>query len=241
MSTFDRRLCSASHSVMFCGPDRTAVAVAAYALAAHGGRTVTWLDVRSPYRPPDPYVSLLAPFVPLEQRIVTSSPDDLAPEIAVSNVAVWSLIRESEPNEAVVSLIDFLRLPQSVQTLVSEGSTPEDGSTLLVTNSDRLSPLYPEDVASTRAFVQAITRQSVKLVASLAGLDRKDRFAYDVVFQVSPGAADGWANSILKVEKGELAAGSAGRLPTPLRSVDEVGPFLAGPTESRTVDESGGG
>jgi hypothetical protein len=232
VTTFDRRLCSASDSVMFCGPDRTAVAVSAYALAASGGRTVTWLDIRNPNLPPDPYVALLAPFVPPKQRIVTSAPDELAPVIAVSNVAVWSLIRESEPKEAVVSLIDFLRLPESVQSLVSEGPSPENGSTLLVTNSDRLAALYPEDVASTRAFVQAITRQSVKLVSSLAGIVRVDRFAYDVVFQVSRGTSDGSENSLLKVEKGDLAVGSAGREPTSLRSIADFGPFLAGPTHS---------
>jgi hypothetical protein len=232
VTTFDRRLCQSSDSVILCGPDRTAVAVAAYALAASGGRSVTWLDIRSPNSPRDDYVDLLAPFVPPEQRIVTSAPDDLAPEIAVSNLAVWSLIRESEPKETVVSLIDFLRLPESVQALVSEGSFPPDHSTLLVTNSDRLASLYPEDIASSRTYVQAITRQSVKLVGTLAGLQRKDRFAYDYVFQVSPGSGGGWANSSLAVEKGDVAAGTAGRAPTSIRSVDDLGPFLAGPTRS---------
>jgi hypothetical protein len=232
VTTFEQRLCSAVDSVMFWGPDRTAVAVAAYALAARGGRTVTWLDIRNPNHAPDPYVSLLAPFVPAKQRFVTSHPDALAPEIAISNVALWSLIRENEPKEAVVSLLDFLRLPESVQSLVSERSPAAAPSTLLVTNSDRLAALYPDDVESTRPFVQAITTRSVKIVATLSGLERKDRFAYDFVFRLSPGDAEGWANSLLRVEKGELAAGSAGRVPTPLRSIDDIAPILAASVRS---------
>jgi len=82
---------------MFGGRDRTAVAVAAFALAASGGRTVAWRDVRTPNSTRDPYVELLAPFVSPEQRIATSAPGDLVPEIGISNMAPWSLIRESEP------------------------------------------------------------------------------------------------------------------------------------------------
>ena len=212
---------------MFCGPDRTAVAVAAFALASRSERTLTWLDIRNPTLPEDPYVPLLAPLVPSRNRILARTPDDLVPEIAVSNIATWSLIREDEPREVVVSLVDFLRLPESVQRLVTDEPFDRAPATLLVTNSDRIAQLYPEDVESTRRYVRSITAQSVKLVATLPVLQRQDRLAYDFVFQVRPGRQPGWKGSTIQVEKGELPFGSVGRDPTGLTSVDEVEPILA--------------
>ncbi|MCI4319057.1 MAG: hypothetical protein L3K23_02855 [Thermoplasmata archaeon] len=227
MAAFDRRVRTSVDSVMFCGPDRTALAAAAFALASHSERTVTWLDIRNPNRPEDPYVPLFAPLVPPRHRLVTSTPDELAPEIAVSNVATWSLIRQDEPREVVMSLVDFLRLPEAVQRLVTSEALDRTPATLLVTNSDRIAPLYPEDVESTRLYVQAIKSQSIKLVATLPELDRRDRLAYDFVFQVQPGREAGWKESTLQVEAGELPLGSAGRAPTPFGSVDELRTILA--------------
>jgi hypothetical protein len=224
---FDRRVRSSVDSAVFWGPDRTAVAVAAFALASGSEREVTWLDIRVPNEPEDPYVALLAPLVPPRLRVIPSTPDELAPEIAISNLATWSLIREDEPREAVVSLIDFLRLPETVQRLVTTGPFEQTPATLLVTNSDRLSSLYPEDLESSGLYVQAITGQSVKLITALSGMVRQDRFAYDYVFQVRPGRGSGWKQSTIQVEKGELPLGSAGRAPTPLDSLDEVAAIVS--------------
>jgi hypothetical protein len=55
-------------------------------------------------------------------------------------------MRSDEPLTEVGKRGDFLRLPESVQVLLSDLPTRREGWTMLVTNSDRLAPIYPENL-----------------------------------------------------------------------------------------------
>jgi hypothetical protein len=226
MVDFGKAILESVDPVMVWGSDRTAAAVVAYAVASAFGRPLMWLEIRDPDGASDPYASLLDPLVPVTRHYMTTSPEELAPETAASNLAAWSLIRSDEPNVEVAKLITFLSLPQRIQQLTAE-MTPGGGeAVLLVTNSDRLAEIYPEDLASSRTYVQAIREQSIKLVSSLAGLERKDRFAYDQVVRVDVPPDAAWEKGTAICEQGDAPTGTVGAAPTRLDEIPSVARVL---------------
>jgi hypothetical protein len=226
MGDFAKAVLESIDSVLVWSANRTAAAVVAYAVASDRGRPMMWLEIRDPDGASDAYASMLDPLVPMNQHYMTTSPEELAPETAASNLAAWNLIRSDEPSVEVTKLIKFLSLPQSVQQLTAE-MTPGGGEAVLfVTNSDRLAEIYPDDVASTRTYVQAIRQQSIKLVTSLAGLERKDRFAHDHVFRIDVLNNADWREATVTCEQGEAPPGTAGAAPSRLAEVPSVARVL---------------
>lgn len=225
-SDFAESVYSSTQSVIFWGPDREANAIAAYAVASRHSASPVWLDIRDPGRAPDQYEKLLGVVSPKRQRLFSILPDELAPETAMANAATWELVRSDEPNEKVMQLVDFLRLPLSVQGLFDEMAPLKGPRCFLATNVDRIAMLYPEDEASTRGYNQVFRDQSVKLVSTLCGLVRKDRFAYDYVFRIDPTPGKEWRDALLTAEKGAMGGKMAGVDPTPLRKIRGITELL---------------
>ncbi|MCI4350346.1 MAG: hypothetical protein L3K15_02380 [Thermoplasmata archaeon] len=226
MVDFAQPVLESMDPVFVWGANRTAVAVVAYAVANDFDRPLMWLEIRDPNGAADAYASMLDPLVPVTRHYQTKTPEELAPETAAANLAAWSLIRSDEPTEEVTKLVKFLSLPQAVQQLTAE-MTPGGGEAVLfVTNSDRLAPIYPEEVASTQSYVQAIRQQSIKLVATFAGGERKDRFAYEHVFRVDVPERTDWQSGTVTCEQGEAPVGTAGATPTRLAEIHCVARVL---------------
>jgi hypothetical protein len=203
-------------SVFFWGENRTTVTALAVALALRTGAPLVWLEIRDPSGRKDEYESLLGSRIPPSKRYITRSPEELAPELGASDMAVWKLVRADEPKETVSNLIDFLRLPTPVQELAAEMVPKRGWAVLLVTNADRITPLYPEELESTRAFTDALKRQGVKVVTAFSGPERKDRFVYDHVYRVEGPADAAWNSGLLRREKGAPSEGEGPGGTTPV-------------------------
>ncbi|MCI4344065.1 MAG: hypothetical protein L3J87_00365 [Thermoplasmata archaeon] len=222
MAEFPTTVTDGSDSVLIWGADRTAAALCAYAVARRSKGTLVWLFIRDPITTADANEAVLAQFVPPESRYSTGSLRDLGPSNPEDNPALWSVIRADEPAEQVASLLDFLRLPRALHSITSRLPTPSTPLVFFATNVDRIVHLYPEDVELTRRFHEASKAQGVKLVASFAGPERKDRFAFGNVFHLVPGPSQDWGAWSLVHEGPNLPAGAAGEQPTPLEQVDSI-------------------
>jgi hypothetical protein len=211
-------------SVFFWGENRTAATALALCVALRTNAPLVWLDVRDPSGREEEYEELLAPLVPRSSRYLTRTPEELAPEVEAANLAVWTLVRADEPKSNVSNLIDFLRLPAPVQALASEMVPQGKWAVLLVTNTERLAPLYPEDVASTAAYVDTLKHMGIKLVSAFTGSARKDRFAYDHVYRLEGDPGPPWDAGRLRREKGLGGRESDARTGTPIHEIAVLNP-----------------
>ena len=222
MPEFDAQVAGSTDSVMIWADDRIAATVAALTLARQRSSNVTWLDIRDPIGATEPYDTLLREAIDRDRAYRTASPSELAPDNAAANLATWTVIRADEPSEVVAQFVDFLRLPPSVQQMFEQFGLPETLPTLVVTNSDRLASFYPESVEGTRAFVEVFGRSGVKLVSSLVGIERADRFAYRHVFHVASPRGGPWSEALVTSETRTAPPGTAGHSPTRLGDVPGV-------------------
>ncbi|MCI4328966.1 MAG: hypothetical protein L3J86_05215 [Thermoplasmata archaeon] len=215
-------------SVLVWGSDRTAVALCAYAVAARSNRPLAWLDLRDPRGSTDEAEPFLDRLIPSEARYSTRTMSELAPVDPESNAALWTVIQPGEPDAAVSDLLNFLRLPRMIQSIATRLAEPSTPLTLFSTHTDRIVHLYPEDVEMTRRMHEATRAQSVKLVASYAGPERRDRFAFGHVLHLVPGPPQRWRPWSLVAEGHVAPSGSAGSSATPIEQVDSIRAVLDG-------------
>jgi hypothetical protein len=209
-------------SVLVWGSDRTAAALCALAVARSSGARLVWLDMRAPDGSTDEYRPLLEQLVPREVRYATRKISEMGPQDASANAALSTVIHPDEPGEVVAGLFEFLSLPRVIQEIAARFATPADPLVLLSTSADRIVHLYPEDTEATRRFHLTSQEQSVKIVTSYDGPERKDRFAFDHVFRLSPGPTQQWRALNLVSERPNLPANTTGSNPTPLEEDDSI-------------------
>jgi hypothetical protein len=209
-------------SVLIWGPDRTAAAICAFALARSSGARLVWLDIRAPVGTTDEYQPLLERLVPPEGRYATRKISEMGPQDASANAALSTVIHPGEPEAVVAGLFEFLSLPRLIQEIAARFATPADPLVLLSTSADRIVHLYPEDTEATRRFHLTSQENSVKIVTSFEGPERKDRFAFDHVFRLSAGMSQGWKSLSIVSERPNLPASTTGAHPTPLEQDDSI-------------------
>lgn len=219
---FPTTLVQDAKSVMFWGSDRLATTLAAFSLARRVGPSFVWLDVTDPSGPDDSYEPILEPLVDPSRRYATHTPAELQPETAAANAAAWNLIRPDEPKEVVAHLFEFLRLPQTVQSIASQLQPVNGPAVLFVTNADRIAEFYPQELESTRGLVDVFARQSIKLITAYSGAERTDRFAFDYVYRIDAGSDTGWPTARLVRERGELPTGTEGSDGQALEEIESV-------------------
>ena len=224
---------------MFWGADRLATTLAAFSLARRVGPSFVWLDITDPSGPEDSFESMLGPMVDSSRRYSTHTPADLQPETAAANAAAWNLIRPDEPKEVVANLFDFLRLPQTVQSIASQLQPVNGPAVLFVTNTDRIAEFYPQELESTRGLVDVFARQTIKLIVAYSGPERTDRFAFDYVYRIDPGPDAQWSTARLVRERGELPTGAEGSDGQPLEEIESVRLLVQAIESHRRTDADG--
>lgn len=207
-------------SVLFWGENRTAAAIAAYALCLRSDPSFLWLDVRGSDR--DPAVNLYDPLAPRDHRFESLDLRELAPAEAPSRETISTVVDGEDLDPTVRGLIQFLRLPRLVQTLVSRRVPDGSPTVLLATSADRIAHFYLERLESTRAFIGTLKELGVKFVASYVGPSRRDRLAFDHIFQVEGGGDHDWAGAMVRADLRDVPAGTAGSEPTPMREIESV-------------------
>lgn len=215
-------------SVLFWGRERVLTAAAATAVSWQADPSFLWLDVRGAEPEGEPYARLLFPMVPECRRYSADTASAMAPGLAPLAKAIASVVRAEETDATIVGLIEFLRLPNAVQTLVSRVLPNGRPATLLVTSADRIAHYYLERAQSTRGYLETLKALGVKLVATYTGPVRRDRLAFDHSFRVDPPEAEDWASAVLSTDRDNLPEGTAGFRPTRLGEIDSVRQVLTG-------------
>jgi hypothetical protein len=228
---FSKLVAETTDSVFVWGEDRTASAVAAFAIVRRAGRPFLWLDVRGASDAEDAYEPLLGPRVAADRRYIAHRQEELRPERGTPGPSSWATARSSRRGGLRDDLVDFLALPRTVQVLAARLITIGRRSTLFVTNVDRFGRFYPEDRSSTGRYVGAIRRHGIKLVVAFCGGARSDRFAFGHVLRVEPGVAQGWRGSVLRCEQGTMVEGADDRTTIGPTEIDSVRLLASEPVE----------
>ena len=217
---FARSITDSPDSVLFWGSNRMATSMAAYALSLRSDPNFLWLDVRGSEQ--QPLVRLYDPERPRAERFRTLELDALAPDESHSRESIAAVVSGEDLDPALQGLIQFLRLPRLVQTLISRKVPDKSPSVLLATSADRVAHFYIERLEATRAFIGTLKGLGVKFVASYVGPTRRDRWAFDHVFRVEGGDDQDWALATVLAECRDLPEDSAGSRPTPLREIESL-------------------
>lgn len=237
MPEFDARVRRSADSVLFWGEDRVAVAAVAAALSRARSAHVTWVDVTDTPGAPEPYEAVVRDGLPAGQLRVALRPRQLLLDPTVPIPPVWSVVRADENESTVRALGGFLELPPAMQRLFAALEPADRKPTLLLTNVDRLAAHYPEDVGGYRDRIEVFASGGVKIVGSLAGPARADRFAFRHVLRVwTRGGRRDWRESVVVLETPPPDPEAAGARVTALRDI----PSLAAVLASRPEPSEGG-
>ncbi|HZY71060.1 MAG TPA: hypothetical protein VFF67_08820 [Thermoplasmata archaeon] len=188
-------------SVFISGDSRVGVNRVAWELAQRVNPSYFWLEVGTAEDSVDPDDPVVEGVVPPAQLYRTIPPSDLNPDVAVANLAMWSVIRSDEPAEVIHTLTDFLRLPPIVQEAI--GSAPRNGmpGMCVFANGDRVAKQWPDDPSESRRLFEVWTRERVTLACTFVGPNRRDRLECDYVFKFRSGPGGSWRTGSMIYER----------------------------------------
>jgi len=236
--SFAKEVLDSDRPVYVRGADRLATNVTGYAIAALWKRRLTWVDIRDMTAPSEPYDSVLKNPTRANHDYLPIVPTDLLPETELSKLAASSMNLSETPGGGGASMLDFLRLPRLAQQLIGDATEGGPGRTVLTTNADRIDAIYRDRLEDTRALINAIHREGVKLVMTSTGTLRADRFAFDFVFVVDSNPGQRWEDSTVRIEHGTVPPDSVGAQPTPLTQADCIARLLSGRPNRAETDGS---
>jgi hypothetical protein len=202
-SSTHRDLASVSggaHGTFVYGNARSVVLRVAYAIARAGDSQPYWVDVRDP----EDRVEIRGPvelgWVPNDHLFVLS-PSEAKPQDAVSNLALWTIVRSDEPSSVIAGLSDFLRLPPALQEVLSRYGQENYRPVFVVANTDRVRNYYPRNVVGVRAIVDSMLHSGVTPIFAAVGAPGPGRNAFDSVFEVEAKDLAGWRKGNLVCER----------------------------------------
>ena len=211
-------------SVVLIGDNRPLLNWVAYAMASTSDPGFLWVDVRAPggvVAETDPLARQVIP----KERLAVERPSALVPDHTRANVGVSAVVRTDEPPESLQVLLDFLRLPEQTQAVLSTMASAGRPRVAVLSNAQRLGGYYP--VESVGPLLRAIQSTGVITIITFADAPNDGRFLFDVVIHVAGHDMANWREATLRVEKGlpdgPLRTGSEHRL----RDLDFVANVLA--------------
>lgn len=195
----EARLFAGPTAVILIGSDRPLLNWVAYALAAVTDPGFFWVDVRTQgevLSDSDPLVRKVIP--PDRLTLVRSS--ELAPNNSKANLAVSAVVRDSETPANLQLLLDFLRLPERTQAVLSGTAPGGRPRVAVLSNAHRLGPLYP--AGTVGPFLRAIRAAGVTAIMTFADAPNDGRLAFDVILHLEGHDPKNWKQAKLAVEKG---------------------------------------
>ncbi|MFZ0830487.1 MAG: hypothetical protein WCB18_03440 [Thermoplasmata archaeon] len=196
LSTFG----SGSFGTFLHGLSRTVLLRVAYALARANDSQPYWVDVRDPNDYLDPPGPVELGWIPDDHLFVVSR-SEAKPQDAVSNLALWTVVRSDEPRSVIGGLTDFLRLPPPIQEVLSRYGRESYRPVFVVANTDRVREYYPRNEVGVRAIVEAMVNGGVTPIFASLGPPGPGRFAFDLVFQVEAADLSHWREGSLVCER----------------------------------------
>ncbi len=183
------------------GSSRTVILRLAYALARANDPHPYWVDVRDPNDYLDPPGPVEMGWIPPDHLFVVSR-SEAKPQDAVSNLALWTVVRSDEPRSVIGGLTDFLRLPSSIQEVISRYGGESVRPVFVVSNTDRVREYYPRNVSGVRGVIDAMLHGGVTPIFASLGPPGPGRFAFDVVCEVRAQDLSHWQQGSLVCERG---------------------------------------
>lgn len=159
------------------------------------------------------------------ERLATVRAAELAPDHSRANVGVSAVIREDEPPESLQLLLDFLRLPPRTQSTLSKVAVHARPRVFVLSNSHRLSSLYP--VETVAPLLRAILATGVTVIMTFADAPNAGRLAFDVVLHVEGWDLASWRETVVRIEKGPTAGPLTAGTETRLGELSPVAKVLA--------------
>ncbi len=205
---FSDRSGAAPHvpSALVHGTDRDLVNLVLYALAEEIHPRFRWLEVRSPDEPASPWDPVRRGWLGPERVWSIDTVDDLAPDHARANAAIFEIVRSDEPPATLQRLADFLRLPEALQRIVSELSPTAAPHLLAVADADRLVGPIPE--ATIGPILDALEWARCSLFAGFVGSDPPSKARFGHVVRVEGSSPARWQEARLYFEREPLFEGA---------------------------------
>jgi hypothetical protein len=186
-------------SVILIGDDRPLLNWVAYALASLQDPDFLWIDIRAKGEVLNASDPLARDAIPSD-RLKLANASDFSPDHAMANIAVSGVIRDDELPENVQILLDFLRLPQRTQAVLSATGPGTRPRTYVLSNAHRLGSLYPVEIVGP--LLRAIRETGTITIMTFADAPNDGRFAFDLVVHLTGHDAENWKQATLRVEKG---------------------------------------
>lgn len=190
-----------SVSTFMYGPSRTVLLRVAYALARANDSHPFWVDVRDPKDFLDPPGPVELGWIPNDHLFVVSR-SEARPQDAVSNLALWTVIRSDEPDSVIGGLTDFLRLPPPIQEAISQYGRENYRPVFVVANTDRVREYYPQNAIGVRAIIETMVRGGVIPIFASLSPPGPGRLAFELVLEVDAPDLTHWRDGSLRCERG---------------------------------------
>ena len=188
-------------SIEFWGNSRVALNRAAYEVAHRINPRYVWLEIGSPEDEVDPDDPAHTGVIPDDMLYRTVRPAEFKPDNATANLAMWSVVRQDEPDEVLHPLMDFLRLPERVQEVIGNAPREDRPAVYVAANADRVLQFYPDDPSSTAPILAVFVRERMSLIVTILNRTRSDRFLHDYVFEIRSAAGAKWQDALLVCER----------------------------------------
>jgi hypothetical protein len=219
------------YGTMLYGPDRTVVLRVAYGFALANDPRPFWVDVRDPNDFLDPPGPVELGWIPDDHLFVVSR-SEAKPQDAISNLALWTVVRSDEPKAVIGGLMDFLRLPPPIQDLLSRFGGENHRPAFVVANGDRVRDYYPRNAHGVRAIVEAMVRGGVTPIFASLSPPGPGRLAFDLVLEVQAKDLAHWRQGTLRCEQAFDGAPFHANQSVPLDAIPAVTAALEGVAES---------
>jgi hypothetical protein len=212
-------------AVLISGMSRSLLKWFTFASLTPYASRVYWTDVRLPGEILDPLDPMMVNAIP-EGSVYVLSPRDLQPDeqgARQAEAAAATMIHADDPPNALQGLVEFLRMPQHAQQLISATGRADSPSILVTANAQRLATVYSADrvPALMRAMLEAGTCQ----VALWAEAPTSYTSMFDVELHLEGSGPSDWRNATIRAQRGirsgPLASGRALRL-SDIKSVAAV-------------------
>lgn len=218
---------SGSHGAFLYGPSRSVLLRVAYAFARANDSHPYWVDVRDP----DDQLEAKGPvelgWVPDDHLFVLSR-TEAKPQDAVSNLALWTVVRSDESSFVIAGLTDFLRLPATVQEALSRYGQESFRPVFVVANTDRVRNFYPTNETGVRAILESMLHSGVIPIFAAVGPPGPGRMAFDCVFEVDAPDLQHWKDGTIVCERSFEGAPFHPKQRIPLISVPPIAARLEG-------------
>jgi hypothetical protein len=176
-------------SAVIWGPDRLANDRVAVALARAAGTESFWFEILDTSGLPDAQAALRQEIDPTHGFLV--QPKDVALNETLGNMALWTIVREPPDSPEATRLSTFLRIPETIRSIVEHRAPYEGNATIVVANVDRGVAHFSGEAGTFSPFIDQLNRLGFSLVFTNGKTPRANMrdFAISIRVEADPGSA----------------------------------------------------